>query len=177
MYLALHNTHGPIEAPKRFIDMYSFDDEKKNTFSAMVSVVDETVKNVTDALKEQGLWNNTLVIWTTDNGSPIQVAGSNHPLKGGKGSNWEGGVRTPTFIVGGVVPDNMTNTTLNGTMHIADWYSVFSNLAGLEESVDPSGPAESDSIYVWDYLSGKVNESPRRELVLDHHMFTNESSS
>ena len=56
----------------------------------MVSVVDESVRNVTDALVEAGMWNDTLLVWTTDNGSPVQVAGSNHPLKGGKSTNWEG---------------------------------------------------------------------------------------
>lgn len=156
MYLALHETHGPVEAPKRFIDEYDFDDTFKNSFSAMVSVVDETVKNVTDTLKEKGLWNNTLVVWTTDNGSPVQVAGSNHPLKGGKTTNWEGGIRVPTFLSGGYVSESMSGKTLSGLVHVADWYSVFSHLAGLEGQADPHGPANSSSINVWDYLSGKA---------------------
>jgi arylsulfatase A-like enzyme len=51
-----------------------------------VSVVDEAVKNVTEAVKARGMWEHTLFVWTTDNGSPVQVGGSNHPLKGGKGA-------------------------------------------------------------------------------------------
>ena len=82
MYLALHNTHSPIEAPDRFVDMYDFGgDTLKETFFGMVSVVDETVANVTKALKEAEMWDNTLLVWTTDNGSPVQVAGSNAPLR------------------------------------------------------------------------------------------------
>ena len=62
MYLALHNTHAPIEAPDRFVSMYNFKDKKRNTFLAMVSVVDESVANVTRALKETGMWSNTLLV-------------------------------------------------------------------------------------------------------------------
>ncbi len=71
----------------------------------MISVVDSAVENVTSALKEnENMWNNTLFIWTTDNGSPVKVAGSNAPLKDSKGSVFEGGVRTPAFINGGFLP-------------------------------------------------------------------------
>ena len=96
IYWAIHNTHAPIESPARFQTQYAhFGDSLKQTFTGMVSVVDESVKNVTDALKSTGAWKTTLFVWTTDNGSPINAGGSNHPLRGGKGSNWEGGIRTP----------------------------------------------------------------------------------
>jgi arylsulfatase A-like enzyme len=72
-YLALHNTHGPVEAPEEFESLYTFPFALQNTFDAMVSVVDSTVANVTSALKSTGMWNTTLVIWTTDNGSPCEV--------------------------------------------------------------------------------------------------------
>jgi arylsulfatase A-like enzyme len=85
IYLALHNTHAPIEAPERFVAMYNYSNKRKNTFLAMVSVVDESVANVTAALKDTGMWTDTILIWTTDNGSPVNVGGSNDPLRGGKG--------------------------------------------------------------------------------------------
>ena len=65
-------------------------DQKRAIFAAMMSVVDEAVLNVTTALKEEQMWTNTVFVWTTDNGSPINGGGSNHPLRGGKGHNWEG---------------------------------------------------------------------------------------
>ena len=65
LYLALHNTHGPIEAPEEWVSLYNFDLAKRNTFDAMISVVDSTVKNVTLALHESSQWTNTLMIWTT----------------------------------------------------------------------------------------------------------------
>jgi arylsulfatase B len=89
MYLALHDTHSPLEAPWSFVEPYAEtwpDDLDRAIFSGMVSYVDETTKNVTEALHRTGMWARTFFIWTTDNGSPIFVGGSNHPLKGGKGS-------------------------------------------------------------------------------------------
>ena len=85
VYFPLHNTHAPNEAPESFTKMYSFNETKRNIFDAMTSVVDQSVKNVTDALKSLNLWDNTLFIWTTDNGSPVSVAGSNYPFRGSKG--------------------------------------------------------------------------------------------
>ena len=137
LYFALHNTHGPIEAPRRFIDMYNFSLPLRNTFDAMVSVVDESVANVTRALRETGMWNNTLFVWATDNGSPVNVAGSNQPLRGGKGSNWEGGCRVPAFVSGGILPTRMHGQRLTGLAHVADFYNTFSALAGLP-SGDPN---------------------------------------
>jgi arylsulfatase A-like enzyme len=119
MYLALHNTHAPIQAEKRFTDLYPHvTDTLERTFYAMVSTVDETVGNVTRALKGTGMWNNSLVVWMTDNGSPIQVAGTNYPLRGGKGSQWEGGVRVPAVVSGGVLPQTRRGATTASMVHI-----------------------------------------------------------
>ena len=96
-----------MEAPDEFNAMYSFPLPLQNTFDAMVSVVDSTVANVTVALKASGMWDTTLLIWTTDNGSPCEVGGSNAPLRGNKAAAWEGGTRVPAFIAGGAVPQHM----------------------------------------------------------------------
>jgi arylsulfatase B len=179
MYLALHNTHAPLEAPQRFLNMYSHfaNDTRKQTLSAMVSVVDESVANLTAALKAQpGMWENTLLVWTTDNGSPVNAGGSNYPLRGGKGSNWEGGIRVPTFVAGGVLPASMAGKHLDGLVSVADWWATFAGLAGLAPTAPAAGPAAPQSIDQWPYLSGVATAPPRTELVHDHHMFTNASA-
>ena len=106
MYLALHNTHGPIEAEPADIALYNatFPWGLQNRYYAMTTAVDRTVGAVVAELKSKGLWDNTLLIWTTDNGAPVTVAGSNGGLRGGKGSNWEGGVRERAIFSGGLVP-------------------------------------------------------------------------
>ena len=65
----LQNTHGPFEVPERYSALYRFKDPRQNTFNGMVSVVDEAVGNLTAALKARGVWSNTLVVYTHDNGA------------------------------------------------------------------------------------------------------------
>eukprot|EP01084_Bolivina_argentea_P210280 357976_1 len=175
LYYALQNTHGPIQAPQSWINMYNFNETVRNTFDAMESIVDDSVKNITQTLKRLKLWDNTLFIWTTDNGSPTWVAGSNKPFRGAKGNNFEGGVHVPGLISGGVLPSNMIGKQLNGMMHITDFYATFCYLAGDIDPNDknPDSPSPIDSINMWPYISGNVKESPRSIIVHDHLMYTN----
>ena len=74
------------------------------------------------------------MVFTTDNGGPIYEPGSanNYPLRGGKYSDFEGGVRTTTFISGGYVPVERRGQVHSGVVSVADWYTIFSELAGVE---------------------------------------------
>ena len=175
IYFALHNTHAPIEAPQDITNQYSFNQTTRNIFDAMTSVVDESVKNVTDLLKSLNVWNNTLFVWTTDNGSPVSVGGSNYPFRGSKGNNFEGGVHVPLLISGGILPTEMKGQQLDGMMHITDWYATFCYLAGDINPTDtnPDAPSPIDSLNFWPYLSGAISESPRQTIVHDHLMYTN----
>eukprot|EP01084_Bolivina_argentea_P071225 129521_1 len=174
LYYALHNTHSPIEAPSKYVNMYHFNQSLRNTYDAMISVVDETVLNVTTALKEYGLWNNTLFIWTTDNGGWVNVAGSNRPLRGGKTTNFEGGVRVPMVISGGILPNKMVGKSLNGLVHLLDLHSTFCELSGVDcNETNKNAPSNMDSVNMWDYFSGKISESPRTQIVHEHDMYTN----
>ena len=140
--------------------------------NAMVSTVDETAANVSAALKRTGLWAETLLVWSTDNGSPVQVAGSNAPLKGGKGSNWEGGCRVPAFVTGGFLPAGQRGKSYTaGLAHIIDWYRTFALLAGGDPLGDQdTAPAPLASLDLWPWLSGQAAESPRNEIIYDHRM-------
>jgi arylsulfatase A-like enzyme len=189
MYLAMHNTHAPLEAPWQYVAPYAEkwpDDRPRSTFSGMLSFVDETVKNVTDALIANGMWNNTLFVWTNDNGSPVTVGGSNNPLRGGKGANWEGGVRVPTFVNGGFLPASQAGKETAALMHIADWYATFAEIiAGpgaaaaaadgtwsSPSSLSSSDPVSaSDSVSAWPWISGKNSTPTRTEIAHDHRMF------
>merc|ERR1711964_288381 len=99
----------------------------------MGSVIDEMVQNVTEALKRKGMWENTLFVFSSDNGGPVTSApgsASNFPLRGGKYSGWEGGIRAVAFISGGFLPISLRGKNITSPIHIADWYATFANLAG-----------------------------------------------
>ncbi len=125
LYYALHNTHGPYESPDDMTALYNFNETLRNVFDGMATVVDNTVKNVTNKLKELNIWNNTLFIWTTDNGVPVNGAGSNYPLRGSKSTNFEGGVHVPALVSGGILPNNMRGKQLNGLMHITGIFYLY----------------------------------------------------
>jgi hypothetical protein len=62
LYMALHNTHAPFEVPAQYADLYNYSFPLQKTWAGMVSMVDETIKNVTTELKAQKMWENTLLI-------------------------------------------------------------------------------------------------------------------
>ena len=70
-------------------------------YAGLVETMDQAIGRVLKALKEEGLDDNTIVIFTSDNGgvaSGDAFSTSNRPLRGGKGYQWEGGIREPFII-------------------------------------------------------------------------------
>lgn len=172
MYLALQNTHKPLEeTPSPYMDLYSnITNTKQKILYAMISEMDDMIKNVTIALKEFDFWENTLLIWATDNGSPVK-AGSNYPLKGAKSSNWEGGVRTPALVSGGYLPSIQQGKQLKGLIHLCDWYATLLSIAGLSYD-DPKGVSPVDGLNMWPWISGIESKSPRQMIVHEHNLYT-----
>ena len=77
-------THAPLEAPVRYRTPSYWKDEavqSRQAFNAMVSALDDGVKNVTDALRTTGLWGNTVLLFSADNGGETSSAGNNFPLR------------------------------------------------------------------------------------------------
>lgn len=96
--------------------------------------LDELVASLKGALQAAEMWDDTLFVFASDNGGGIgrNIGGNNFPLKGAKGSDWEGGFRTPAFMSGGNLNRRVKGTSVNGVMHITDWYATFCKLAGAE---------------------------------------------
>jgi arylsulfatase A-like enzyme len=91
LYFAQMYVHLPIYTPESFLKR-----SRNGRYGAAVEHVDWTVAVILDELKRQGLDRNTLVIFTSDNGSRVRgEGGSNDPLRGTKGTCWEGGQRLP----------------------------------------------------------------------------------
>jgi arylsulfatase A-like enzyme len=106
----------------------------------MVAAEDEAVGQIVAALEAKGIRQNTLIVWSSDNGgpSPGRVT-SNGPLRAGKGTLYEGGVRVCAFATwdGHIKP----GSTVEAPLHIVDWYPTLARLAGasLEQKLPLDG--------------------------------------
>ena len=102
LYLAYNAVHAPPQAPQEDIERYQrkFPNltMKRATLMAMLYHLDLGVGSVVNKLKEEGLWENTILFYLTDNGGAKAMEANNGILRGFKGSLYEGGVRTPWIV-------------------------------------------------------------------------------
>ena len=92
LYLPFQAVHGPLEAPQYIINSFDktiTDSENRRKKAAMVTVLDYVIGEIVDYLKSSKIWDNTIIIFSTDNGGPVQDAASNFPLRGSKATLWE----------------------------------------------------------------------------------------
>ncbi len=139
IYLSFQAIHAPLEAPQSYVDKYknSIPNERRRTKAAMMTITDDVIQDIVDTLKANGQWDNTLLIFSTDNGGPENGKyGSNWPLRGAKSSLWEGGVRGAAFINGGALESYRRGAVSNEMMHITDWYPTFVSMAGLDSPIN-----------------------------------------
>merc|ERR1712070_175865 len=172
IFWAPHIVHTPLQVPQAHLDHFDFIKEShRQYYHAMVHFVDEAIGNVTQLLRSEGLWDDTLVVLHADNGGPIYNHGNaganNYPLKGGKMSNWEGGIRVNAFATGGFLPEAVRGTKQEGLMAGWDWYATYAALAGVDPTdhrAAAAGLPPIDSHNLWPFLSGMNKTSPRVEL-------------
>lgn len=153
LYLAHTAVHVPVQPGERFRGKSA-----NGRFGDWVEEVDWSVGRLIDTLKETGLDEKTLVLFTSDNGPWLSKgadAGSAAPLRGGKGGTWEGGVRVPTLArwPGRIAPAS----TCDAVAGLIDLLPTFVSLAG---GTLPAGPV-IDGRDLTPVLLGRSNESPR----------------
>lgn len=101
LYFPHYGVHTPLEAPEELTKKYEripqHQQQGKPVYAAMVESIDQSVGRVLDALESAGKTNDTVVIFTSDNGG-FYKATSNAPLRANKGAYYEGGIRVPLII-------------------------------------------------------------------------------
>lgn len=143
LYLPWQAVHAPYDVPPPSDNAPAGTDIQQMLWSA-----DQFVGKVVDALKSKGMWENTLVVFTADNGGtcdggtfptgPKPYGGTNYPKRGNKHTNWQGGMNSAAFISGGFLPADLRGTSCDVAVHIVDWYATFCALAGVDASDDSS---------------------------------------
>lgn len=141
-YLALNAPHGPFNVPKEYVELYTDANltARQKRFYGMITNLDENLGKLIKQLKQDGQWDNTIFIFTTDNGTAAGISGKNGNqtghnggLRGTKGSQYDGGHRVP-FLVSwpakGITNANITSS--NELVAHVDLLPTLANLCGLE---------------------------------------------
>ena len=140
LYLAHYAPHTPIEAPLNLVEKYRQKlrpeyQHQNPTYSAMIENLDSNVGRIIEHLKKNGKFDNTLILFTSDNGGYLGdpkgrngVVTTNAPLRSGKGSLYEGGIRVPLIIK--LPISNQKQSIIDERVVTTDLHETVLNMAG-----------------------------------------------
>lgn len=141
MYFPFYSIHTPLEGRKDLKKKYANNKKVHPDYAAMVECLDENVGRLMAALDELGLTDNTLVLFSSDNGG-IRKLSKQDPWRAGKGSYYEGGIRVPLTIrwPGVVKPGTTCSVPVTGL----DFYPTF--LEAIGQTASPDKVLDGESI-------------------------------
>jgi arylsulfatase A-like enzyme len=180
VYVAFHAVHTPVDAPPEYKKLYDgvkfHDDPAKQDsrlrLAAMISQVDAKVGQFVAKLEQTGQRDNTLIIFTSDNGgieslknayagnvpdSPLNS--ENDPLRGQKGTLYEGGTRVCAFANW---PDKLKPHKNRTAMHCVDWLPTIAEVVGYK----PKENLQWDGLSQWPNLTGATQTPPARNIYI-----------
>ncbi len=187
-YLSFYSVHGPIQTTPKLWQKYREKAESTGLakqrfkfdrrlgvrqvqdcpiYAGMMESMDDAVGIVLNKLDQLGLAENTIVCFTSDNGgvsSGDAFATSNLPFRGGKGRQWEGGIREPFYIRAPGVAAGINDSPVNGI----DWYPTLAELAG----VDVPAEQKVDGVSLTKCLNGE--SLPQRDLFWHYPHYGNQ---
>jgi arylsulfatase A-like enzyme len=176
IYVPFMAVHIPIDTPPQYKEPWAgespYDDPAKNEsfrrFAAFVSQLDAKIGQLVKALDETGQRENTLILFTSDNGGllrganayisdvpPTPVLSDNTPLRGQKGELFEGGIRVPALVnwSGTLAPRKVT-----APLHVADWMPTLTQLVDWK----PEEDLHWDGQNIWPLLTGEETSPDER---------------
>ncbi len=149
IYLAHNAVHFPRYPAEKFRGQ-----SPNGLLGDWVQEIDSSVGQVLDALRELKLDRNTLVLFVSDNGGPVGQGANNFPLRGAKGSTWEGGVRVPGLVWWpGKIPAGSATDAITTMM---DVLPTFARLAGAPLDAN----RKIDGVDLWPVLTGTPATPP-----------------
>ncbi len=178
LYLTFNAPHTPYQAPQEYLDRYkNIQDPTRRIYAGMVACLDDQIGRVIAALDKEGMRNNTLILFHSDNGgtknamfagvmadmSKVKIPCDNGPYRDGKGSLFEGATRVCALANW---PGHIKAQSVEGLIHAVDLYPTLAALAGA--STSECKPL--DGVNVWDTIA-EGKPSPRSEIVYNIEPF------
>jgi arylsulfatase A-like enzyme len=126
LYVPFNGVHSPFQVPDEYVKPYAHLQGNRQKLAGMLAAVDEAIGRIEASLRQAGMLEETLIVFSSDNGGPHP--GNNTPLRDFKGSIFEGGVRAAAFATWpGRVP---SGARVREPMHMVDWYPTLLGIAG-----------------------------------------------
>ena len=165
--VAFTAVHVPIQEPEQWVEPYAdeIENESRRRYAGCATHMDHTIGEMITALEETDQLEDTLIIFTSDNGGsgpwkptglypgqydPCPVLGNNAPLRGGKGTVFEGGIRVPAFVHWHkTLP---AGKRVSDPVHIVDWMPTLFRLTGCESTEQDF---KFDGRDIWPLINGE----------------------
>jgi len=154
LYIAHPQPHVPLFVSEDFEDLTG-----NGLYADVITEIDYSVGRVLDKIEESGLTENTIVVFTSDNGPWLSYgnhSGSSGIFREGKGTTWEGGVRVPGIIK---FPKGLKPNEIDEPIMAIDWMPTFANITRSKLSQN-----KIDGKDIWPLLSGEVDQTPHEKL-------------
>jgi len=160
LFLAYNAVHSPLQGADRYMGKYrSIDDIHRSIFAAMLGNLDDSVGEVLECIQKNQLDENTLVFFLSDNGGPTrELTSSNLPLRGEKGSMYEGGIRVPFMMRwANVIRPNIVYEKPVISLDIFTTATTAANIVAVRSDA-------KDGVDLLPFLSGKSTGLPHETL-------------
>lgn len=191
LYYAPALVHSPWQAPEQYTARCGGFEQgnrastyKDNLhYCGMTIMLDESVANITCAMRDLGWSNNSILVMVSDNGGDSRhISGANDPYRGGKNTFWNGGITGNAFIHSQLIPAAARGSRFQGLSHITDWFPTLMHAAtdGAWSGTRLNN-ATIDGVDLWDALLASAQgrfannyDSPRTELLVNIDVDSNE---
>lgn len=172
LYVPFHAVHTPLVEDDKWLSANRhIENPQRRLYAAAVTHMDWAVGQIVKALERTGQGENTLIIFTSDNGAQVRHLGnqypppdpvlenfsSNKPLHGEKCQVYEGGIRVPAFVNW---PSCLKRRKVTSPLHIVDWMPTLAKLLGYKSEKDP----QWDGRDIWPVITGQQSDIPERQI-------------
>ena len=145
LYVAFNAPHTPLQVPEKWLPPFvHVEDERRRIYMAMVSAMDAAIGQILEALRRNGVEQDTLVWFASDNGG--QALADNSPLRAGKGTVYEGGIRVVSALRWpNGLPGN--GRKVRGLVSYLDVLPTLRRVAGLGDAGGPGEPLDGEDMF------------------------------
>ena len=157
LLLAYNAVHSPLQGTNAYMKKFShIEDIHRRIFAAMLANLDDSVGAIMHQLRESGLEENTIVFFLSDNGGPTrELTSSNAPLRGQKGTMYEGGLRVPFMVQWkGTIPEGQVYKKPVSS------FDIYATAAANAEGV--TTPKQIEGVDLLPFLTGQDNGTPHQ---------------